>query len=318
MIQTDRNPDYFLTVARERSISRAAEKLFISQPYLSQYIIRLEKAFRVRLIDRDKTPLSLTPAGEIYMTYLETSQNLHQKLLRDFQRIKDRETQTLRLGFSSWRAGTLLPDILPAFSELYPFVRPEFVEVPTSDLYRIVADDKVDLAIMNTTLDVPGDFTMETLLYERILLVGHKDSPVTRKLLAMKDAGEALDLRLLEQERVIMLRPEMLMAKRINNFLDKQQVVLRNCIYTTSAQTALNLTAENYGLCFLNETGIYSAPRNEELAFFPFDSEDMSHPLCAVYKKDSYLTPAARNFIDLSIRFYKEKSGLMRQTEDTV
>ena len=64
MVQ-DRNPEYFLAIASEKSISKAAERLHISQPYLSQYVIHLEKEFGVRLLDRTKSPLALTAAGEI-------------------------------------------------------------------------------------------------------------------------------------------------------------------------------------------------------------------------------------------------------------
>lgn len=55
----NRNPEYFLTIAREKSISRAAEKLYISQSSLSQYIAKLEDALEVKLFDRSGTPFSL-------------------------------------------------------------------------------------------------------------------------------------------------------------------------------------------------------------------------------------------------------------------
>ena len=61
MVQ-DRNPEYFLAIASEKSISKAAERLHISQPYLSQYVIHLEKEFGVRLLDRTKHAPAEHPA----------------------------------------------------------------------------------------------------------------------------------------------------------------------------------------------------------------------------------------------------------------
>lgn len=304
-MKVNKNPEYFLTVARERSISKAAEKLYVSQPYLSQHIIRLEESFHMQLLNRETTPLTLTPAGEIYAKYLESSRQLYQKLLLDFDTINTARTQTLRMGFSSWRASTLLPDVLPSFSARYPDIRLEFFEVPTSEMYRLLADDKVDLIIMNTSLDVPNYVTVETILYERILLAGNRRSPTAQALQRLQEAGQPLDLRLLEAERMILLRPELVLAQRVNNFLDKHGVVLRDCVYTTSAATALNLAAQNYGMCFLNETGVRCAPNADELVFFDFDSDDMVHPLCVGYKKNSYLLPIARAFIDMTIQVYK-------------
>lgn len=319
MIKVNKNPEYFLAVASERSISKAAEKLYISQPYLSQHIIRLEEGFGIQLLDRETTPLTLTPAGEIYANYLESCRQLYQKLMVDFENIHTRRDQTLRMGFSNWRASAFLPDILPVFSEQYPDVKLEFFEVRTSELYRLIAEDKVDFVIMNTTLDVPDSVTTEIICYEKILLAGNRNNPATGELLRQREAGEPLSLKCLEKERMILLRPELMLARRVNNYLDKRQLVLQNVVYTTNAATALNLTAQNYGFCFINETGVSSAPNPQELAFFELDSEDMVHPLCVVYKKKSYLLPIARAFIDMTIEFYKkthEKNERMREEQN--
>lgn len=305
MIKVNKNPEYFLTVAAEGSISKAAEKLYISQPYLSQHIIRLEEGFQVRLLDREKTPITLTPAGEIYANYLESCRQLYQKLLFDFESVSASRAQTLRLGFSHWRASTLLPDVLPAFTRRYPDIKLEFFESPTSDLYGLITGDKVDFVIMNTTLDTPDYVTTETIFYEKILLAGHRDNPTAAAFLQMREAKLPLDLRLLEEERMLLLRPELTLAKRVNNYLDKKQIVLRHFTYTTSASTALNLTAQNYGFCFVNETGVHCAPNRDALVFFDLDSDDMVHPLCVVYKKNSYLTPTARAFIDIMLAVYQ-------------
>lgn len=306
MMKINKNPEYFLTVAKEGNISKAAEKLYISQPYLSQYIIRLENSFGVKLIERDKARLELTPAGRIYASYLESSLQMYRKLLQDFDAITVRHAQTLRLGFSNWRASTLLPDILPLFAEQHPDVKLEFLEVPNSELYRLVSEDKVDFVMMNTSLNVPDYLTSEVILYERILLAGHRNDPAAQAFQQMREAGQELDLHLLEGRRMILLHPESALAGRVNNYLDKKHVVLRNVVYTDNASTALNLTAQNFGFCFLNETGVASAPNPRELLFFDLKSDDMVHPLCVVYKKKSYLHPMARAFIDLTIAFYRQ------------
>ena len=61
-----KNPEYFLTIAKERSISKAAEKLYLSQPYLSQYLAKLESNLGVTLLDRSRSPLQLTQAGALF------------------------------------------------------------------------------------------------------------------------------------------------------------------------------------------------------------------------------------------------------------
>ena len=301
----NRNPAYFLTVAAEGSFSKAAEKLYVSQPYLSQHVLRLEKEFGVKLLDRSQSPLRLTEAGRVYINYLESGNRLDQKLVSDFDELRRDREQTLRLALSSWRAGVLLPDILPAFSARFPHARLDVMEYPTSELYRLVLDDRADLSVMNTSLDTPEGITVETILHERILLAGNRRNRVTRDFLAARERGEKIDLHALENERVVLMRPGTFLAARVRNYLDREQVTLRRVTYGTNAATALGLAARNYGFCFLNETGVRTAPGGGELAFFEFDTPDMSHPLCAVYKSGTYLRPIARAFIDVTAGFYR-------------
>ena len=164
----NRNPEYFLTVAAEGSFSKAAEKLYVSQPYLSQYVLRLESAFGVKLLDRSQTPLRLTEAGRVYVNYLESGKRLEQKLLSDFAELSRDREQTLRLALSSWRAGVLLPDILPAYSAQFPQVRLDVMEYPTNELYGLVAGDKADLAVMNTNLETPDGITVIDFKSDRV------------------------------------------------------------------------------------------------------------------------------------------------------
>ena len=98
---TNRNPEYFLTVVAEGNISRAAEKLYISQPSLSQHIAKLEEALGVKLLDRSQTPLALTSAGELYRNYLENSAYLYQKFQADLAAVNNKREQTIHLGLGA-------------------------------------------------------------------------------------------------------------------------------------------------------------------------------------------------------------------------
>lgn len=308
-MQVNKNPEYFLTIVAEGSISRAAKKLYVSQPYLSQHVTRLEQEYGVRLLDRSTVPLTVTEAGSVYVKYLESCRQLHQKLLGDFASLGMNREQTLRLGFSNWRANTLLPDILPIFSERCPQVRIDLFELPTNELYRLAETGDIDFAVTNAAADVPDTVTTETVLYERILLVGHRANPAAAELLRRRERGEGVDLHLIEDERVILMQPKIVISERIRNFLDQRQIVLRNVTYCTNTTTALNLVARNYGFCFLNETGIRSAPDRDELCFFDLNTPDMVHPLCVIYRKNSYLRPAARTFIDVMNEFYRDTAA---------
>ena len=312
MTVVNKNPEYFLTIASERSVSKAAEKLYVSQSYLSQHIAKLEQQLSVKLFNRNKNPIEITEAGRIYASYLESCNQLYQKLIADFDSLNQNREQTLHMGFSNWRASTLLPYILPIFVEQYPNVKVILHEHPISEMYGLINSNQVDFVIMNTTLNTPDNVTAETIIYEKILLVGNRKNPMTQRLLEDQSADRPLDLHLLENERFILLGLDLTLAKRVNNYLDKNQVVLRHQILTTNTSTSLNLTAENMGFSFLNETGMGRVPKREDLVFFDLKSTDLLQPLCVVYKKNTYLSPAARAFINITIEHYNKVQQAQR------
>ena len=138
-----------------------------------------------------------------------------------------------------------------------------------------MADNTVDFAIMNTNLNTPDYLTTETILYEKILLVGNRGNRAAQALAEACRAGREPELSVLERERFVLLYPEILLAMRVNNFLEREHITVENALYTTNATTALNLTAENYGFCFVNETAVHNAPNRGELLFFDLDSHSL-------------------------------------------
>ena len=141
----NRNPEYFLTIAREKSISRAAEKLYISQSSLSQYIAKLEDALEVKLFDRSRNPIQLTEAGRIYQSYLESNDHLYQKLQSDLCSLNSNRSQELNIGLGTWRGSLLLPEILPDFLAQHPQAQVTLFEFPVSELATLTINEHAKL-----------------------------------------------------------------------------------------------------------------------------------------------------------------------------
>ena len=301
------NPEYLLMVAREKNISKAAKKLYISQPYLSQYLLKLEKEMDVKLFDRSKTPLELTEAGKIYSNYLESRKLLDQKLKCELAGLHLQRVNTLNLGFGNWRASTVLPDLLPHFIKLYPKVHIVLHEHPINELYQLIEQDAIDFAIMNLGSTSPNNITREIINYERFLLAANRKNPLTKKLMAQKKQFNNVDLEIVENELFILLKPGLVCSNLIANYLDKKKFCPNNFIVTTDNTTAENMVAANLGFCFLPEECARQSLKNKDLVFFDLQSEDLIAPLGVVYKKNSFLSPISREFIDIAINYYSTK-----------
>lgn len=111
---------YVSMIAQCGSITKAARKLFISQPALSSYINKLEEELGVKLFDRSANPLICTYAGEQYLKRARAILLQMDDMDRQFRDIATNSEGRLRLGFPSERLIYMLPLILPPFKERYP------------------------------------------------------------------------------------------------------------------------------------------------------------------------------------------------------
>lgn len=299
-----KNPEYFLMIVKERSISKAAERLYLSQPYLSQYLAKLEHSLGVILLDRSHTPLSLTPAGEVFHAYLERQGYLDRQLVSDLQTLKDKKRPVLHIGVSPWRGSVLLPDVMPLFTKLYPDVQVVLHEVPIPDLVDLAASSAADFCIMYVPADL-SELTYEPVMDERVFLISHKDHPLVQDMQGnYEHPGHFPDLRLLEKERIIMLPPDWRISKMLHNTFSVHNVEPQNILITTNNTTAINLVVENQGFAFLQESGISRTSYLDRLSCFTIGDPVLTCPLAVVYKKNGFLSPAARSFIDITRQFY--------------
>ena len=299
-----KNPEYFLTIVKERSISKAAERLYLSQPYLSQYLAKLESSLGVVLLDRSHTPLRLTPAGEMFHAYLERQSYLDQQLVSDLRDLKDKRRPVLHIGVSPWRGSTLLPDVLPAFTQHYPDVQVVLHEAPVPQLAQLAEGGVTDFCFMQIPDDL-SSLTYEVLMQERIFLIGHRDHPLLRELVSTYDDPQPFpDLRALEYERLMMLPSDWRLSKLLHNTFSVHNLEPQNILITTNTTTAINLVAENMGFAFLQESGIARTPYLDRLRFFTIGDPPLTCPITVTYKKNGFLSPAARTFIDLTRACY--------------
>ncbi len=164
------NYEYFITLAEEENISRAAEKLFISHQCLSKYLKNLEESYHVMFFDR--TPkLKLTPAGQAMLETLRQVQFLDRNLDSQLQDIRNAQKGTVRLGITEGRYSLLIPDLLTQFRHMYPDV---LLDVHYSDSHQLseqVLKNELDLAIMNRSDFNHSQLEFRTLLEENLFLV---------------------------------------------------------------------------------------------------------------------------------------------------
>ena len=159
-------------------------------------------------------------------------------------------------------------------------------------------------------MHIPSDLTdlsYELVMHERILLIAHREHPLVRGLESPCDDPLPFgDLRRLEKERLMMLPEDWRLSKLLYNMFSVQSVEPVNILTTTNNTTAINLVAENMGFTFLQESGIRRTPYMDRLSFFTVGEPPLTCPMALVYKKNGFLSPAARTFMNLIKDYYRQ------------
>jgi len=161
--------DYFLSVARERSFTKAAQQHHISQQTISADIAALERELGQLLFLR-KVPLRLTYAGEVFLRYAQTFQNNYNAMLQEFRDIAKEETGILRIGVTHARGHALMPKLIAAFQQQYPNVAIHLLEDSNERLQKHLLEGSVDLAIANYT-QAPSDIELIPFYREELVLL---------------------------------------------------------------------------------------------------------------------------------------------------
>lgn len=318
-MHVNRTPEYYLTIAREQNISRAAEKLFISQSSLSQHLAKLEAELGARLFDRTKNPLELTEAGKLYKSYLESTMFLYQRFEADLSDMEKDKRQTVSIGCGTWRGSLLIPQILPEFLRTQEQALVNLNEYPVSELLPKVQSGQLDFVIMNAAPDtIPRDLVCDIICYERILLVARYDMEMTKELIQAAEPTEDVISGALGRERLITLNNRLTVGRTVENYLEMKRIAPRYRLKTTNNSTALGLTAAGMGYCFMVETGLEEILKNPEMTLFDMHAQELTIPLAVIYRRNSYLAPMTESLIDTVRAYYLQMLERSRQSRKII
>lgn len=130
------NMNYVYEVYKEGSFSKAAEKLFISQPALSATVKKVEKKIGTPLFDRSRSPVRLTECGRKYIKIVEKIMEMEEEFAGYVSNLNELSTGSLSVGGTYLFAAYIFPGIFKKFQEMYPNVELRLIEGHTSQLEK--------------------------------------------------------------------------------------------------------------------------------------------------------------------------------------
>lgn len=148
-----RHLKYFLKVAEERNFSRAAEKLFISQPPLSRQIKELENEIKATLFNRNNRKVELTDAGAYFEGEVRQILSALERATLKTRKISDHISGEFRIGYIGSTFSGIITDLTQYLSENYPYAKFKLFEISTTKQIQGLEKGELDLSILRAPLD---------------------------------------------------------------------------------------------------------------------------------------------------------------------
>lgn len=305
--------EYVYEVYQEKSFTKAAQKLFVSQPSLSATIKRVEKKIGYPIFDRSTKPLHLTECGEKYIQAVEkilAAQNEFTDFVNDWGGLK---TGSLILGGSSLFSSWIFPQLMGKFIARYPFVKLVLMEENTAELEKMLQNGSVDLILDNCRLS-PENFDSCIYQEENLLLAVPGDFPINHRLseyqILAKDIRSgvflekqipAVPLQYFQDEPFIMLKPENDTAKRAIDICRAQQFEPNVLFELDQQQTAYYITSQGLGISFISDTLIARAADNTKIVYYRLNEDTSRRYLYFYWKKGRYMSRPMEEFLKIAL-----------------
>ena len=309
------NLEAFLVLAEEGSVTRAAERLHVSQQALSGLLARLEKEVGSPLFFR-RAGLELTYAGKCFQRSAAQILDIQHQTMAAIEDANENRRGELRIGISHTRGQSILPVLLPQFSRLYPLAELTIFEGSTA-----ILEEDLDKGLIDVLIGF-APFMLESaeytpLMYEKMYLVAQKEllqrTFGARTQQVCRSYVQSRDLSLFAQLPFVLLKK----GDRIRTIVDREfaakGVTPEIKLETQNVQTAFCLAAEGMGLTVCPElylispytiSGAANAEIRQKVTVFPFSDEDTVDTIAIGYNRERYLSKMARDFIALSLRLY--------------
>ncbi len=305
---------YFSEAAKDLHFTKTANRLYISQQTLSNHIMRLEDDFGVKLFNR-KPNLTLTYAGENILTFAEKINRESANLKDLISEIEDENCGAILFGASILRMSTLLPDILPIFSSVYPNV-----EIRIFDGYSDQLENSVICGDLNLAVYIPKEkndkLNSISLMNDQIYLC-IKDSLIEKYIdkdvASFKEkAKQNLDLKSFAEV------PFFMITNRIGTKVDRcfKEAGFEPKIYGSGAYIKVceNISFTGLAATFATHTSLHNLRGTvpNDVNFFPlyYKGEPLKEQVNLISHKERYLCKYNQYFADLVLDYFSKLEQL--------
>jgi DNA-binding transcriptional LysR family regulator len=273
---------YFLAVAEEGQITRAAEKLNITQPPLSQQIILLEEELGVQLFNRSRKRVQLTEAGHALQNRAEQIMELLKSAVRDVADTVEGLGGRLSIGSITSSGRSVVPEYMRRYHQLYHRVTFDLRQGDSRHIFELLDAGLIEVGLVRLPVD-DSRYNYIVLPPERMVVVADPDK------FPIEETG-VMQLVLLETTPLLVLR----------RYLPTISEYFRNILCISDDVTPLIIWARfGLGVAVVPESAVNMLLRGAELRVRPIDTPAFTTTGAVIWSKKNTLSSAANHFVEM-------------------
>ncbi|HEX5883479.1 MAG TPA: LysR substrate-binding domain-containing protein [Pyrinomonadaceae bacterium] len=282
--------EYFMRVVQEKGFSKAASRVFRTQPAVSIAIRRLEEEIGLPLLERSQKVPVLTEAGQVVFDYAQRILGLRDEVgqaIRDLQHLK---SGRVRVGANESTSLYLLPELILTFRQQYPDVKVEISRQVSSRLPRELLDRTIDFGLMAFE---PVDRELEAfpvLTDELVLIMSPKHSLAGRSSVKVKELGG---------EPFVAHNVNSGSRVKVIETFARQHTPLNITLELATIETIKRFVQKRVGLAFVPRMCVREELTRGVLVSVPVRGLTHTRTLWAAHRRGTPLSPAATAFLNL-------------------
>ena len=298
--------EYVYAVYQEQSFSKAARKLYLSQPALSAAVRKAEAEIHTPIFDRSTNPIRLTAAGEYYIDAVKRILDIRQEMETYFEALAGECQGTAKVGAASFFCAHVLPNVVEEFQRQYPSWQVSLLEANARDLRQCLQTGVIDLSLDVEPAD-PYLFRSAVWYEETILLAVPAAFPVNQGLekfqlsaLQVREGAHLredvppVDLSRFAQEPFLLLKEGNDLCQRARKLCRNAGFVPKAGMELDQMLTAYYVARDGKGCTFLRDGMAQIMEGDDRLIFYKLADEAARRAVLLSWRKSAELSRPAK------------------------
>ncbi|GAB3798058.1 LysR substrate-binding domain-containing protein [Virgibacillus kimchii] len=286
-----RQVTYFAEVAKQKSFTKAAATLHVSQPSLSKTIKNLEEKLGTPLFYRAAKGLELTDTGQVFLANAKNVLDAFDNLTAELDDVGELKKGEIKIGIPPIIGAAFFSTLISKYIELYPSIQMSLNEVGSNKIKQEVSEGELDVGLICNLPIQKENYETIRLLKDPLMLIMHRDNP-----LAVREEIKFSDI---EHEPMILYRRDFSLHDRIMEACRNHGFYPNVVCESSQKDFIIEMVEAKLGVALL-PSKICSQIANENMKAIPFDKPAVYLELAMIWKKDKYLPHAVREFITMA------------------